>query len=419
MPFCTQCGTSMSERDRFCLKCGHPNKIQPPPEVTTAPVEPAVVPSPVTKSTAAQTAPVAPAAPAVQETPAEPAKPRKTSLFAKKPSGEDYARLKADALSEYNELSSSDSDACSIMQKRWSEAHDHLKQVYKMSRKYCDTEEDTPVFKQYMEEAENRSKYFAHRAAFKNYLAEYEKLRDEHQKLHDCESDILKMDEDSAIYAAGKLHNRALELKRKYRTFKNDELNEEDVNCVCDGIAYCYCFIMAAHTTDNKYNADFTRDDKMSLCEDCTKLASSYSEDRFKIIAGIEQFELSEAWYELAKLQPVESAASFYSKVTEHRRNAMHYLFVLEKKDGMCAAPYFPVEWKCMKAGFWDLYNLYLVFDKDAKAYALAQKLIEEQEAYESIQFEDGGPGLCEQVREELKKFRTGAFGSIKYDRDT
>ena len=340
-------------------------------------------------------------------------------IFSKKQSDEEYRRLKEIAIDDYNRLTVQNPFApAEELRDKWLNMYQQIKQVYKLSKKYIDTEADVTIMKSYRDDALNRSNEYAHEIEYLAHKKEFEDVVKSYKELEEDKTNFMSSfgDEYKVFQIYEVLYDRACYLKKNYYKFSRDNIDEYTLDKMYSDIAYYYCGFMLNNiyykTSDGQ---TFKWEYKKECLDGCKRVANSFSEERFKVLSGIADYEYGELWREYAENLPQERANEYYSKIISCRKASVSKLNVLENTRYCRECSVFnALEWHYLKNGFWNLYTVYLFTNKDyAKAYNLANIMIETQEF--NANFSESATKLIEEIREEMLHYKQGLFGSWKY----
>ena len=340
-------------------------------------------------------------------------------LFSKKQSDEEYVRLKNGTINDYNKLIVKNPFApAEELRDKWQNMYQQIKQVYKLSKKYFDTEADIPVLKAYRDDALNRSNGYAHEIEYLAYKEEFENVEKTYKELEDEKSNLMSSfgDEYQIFQIFESLYERVCYLKQNYYKYSNDNIDENKLEEMYKGISYYYCGFMLNNLFYKTSDGRILKWEFRKECLDkCKKVAGRFNEEKFKVISGIADYEYGELWKEFAENLPQDRANDYYSKIISCRKASVSSLSVLENAHYCKMCSVFDVlEWHYLKMGFWDLYSVYLYTNKDyGKAYNLANVMADSQDF--NMNFSDAAKNLVSDIKEELNHFKQGMFGGWKY----
>ncbi len=336
-------------------------------------------------------------------------------LFSKKTSDEEYVRLRTAGINDYNRLVVQNPFApAEELRDKWMNMYQQIKQVYKLSKKYSDTENDVPVFKAYMDDALNRSNEYSHEIEYIVYRKEFEDVYKQYKELDEDKSRVMSSFGNSyeCYQIFEKLYERTEILKSNYIKFSNDNINEYKLETMYNDIAYYFCGFMlnnVFYKTDD--GREFNWNFKKACVEKCKKISSKFKEPRFKVLQGNSDFVMGELWSEYAEQLPQESANMYHNRVINCRQTAIYPLSVIEDRKYDGSVTYFDaMEWHYLKMAFWNLYSIYIYTTKNYnKAYELANVMASSQEIHSC--FSDDTASFLSDIREEIGYFSKGLFG--------
>ena len=341
-------------------------------------------------------------------------------LFSKKQSDEEYARLKTMAINDYNRLLVWNPFASAeVLRDKWNNMFQQMKQVYKLSKKYIDTQDDVILIKNYMETATANSNEYNHEVEYLQYKEEFDGIYNRYKELEEDESNMMDSFGDAfqCFQIFEELYNRVVVVYKNYNKFSNDNLDPLYLDEMYNGIAYYYCGFMLNNLyyefSDGRVlNWDY----KKECIEKCEKIAKGFAEERFKVLVGIAEYEMGELWKESAQNAPRDRANELYNRALNCRKSSVYSLNIIENRSYCMKCSVFnPMEWHYLKMAFWDLYTVYIYTNKDhGKAYSLVNMMIETQDL--NANFSDAAGRFISQLKDELGHFKQGLFGGWKYN---
>ncbi len=212
-------------------------------------------------------------------------------LFGKKESNEEYRTLRDSLFDEWNHLLSDNPyETAEKMKQKWTTLSYKANNVYKLSKKYKDTENDIPKIKTYVDDINNRISEYSFEIDYKKFknefssvLKEYEELLEERYSGSGIWNDYYEL-----MTRYEKLRNRTEWLLRQLPTYSQYDIDERLVIDINSNTAFYYCASILWLTENKENERDQTRRDLYYQClRKSEAVAKQFTEGRFKVIKGV------------------------------------------------------------------------------------------------------------------------------------
>lgn len=303
-----------------------------------------------------------------------------------------------------------------VIRDKWSEELEDAKSVYKLSKKYVDTEADVVVFKNVVDRSKERVQFYKHAADALDYRLAVADVRGKFEEYDEAISNSENLDDGEGWYDKWRdLYEKTLSLYKDRNKYAGDEYDSAKLpDIYYDSMFYYAFFTYYLINFDEISDAIKEVYRKQRLLEGALKTSSGYKgckdDLKFRLLRGVIHFELGQEWVEYAKATG-QDMSTIKSKFDGERSSSYTELKVLNdgsKIKRPCSWQL--IEWHLYNNGVWCAYSYLLYNCKDLKrAHDLLQNELDQQSL--AIKLEMVSKDFADELGAELALFQKSVFG--------